>query len=199
MSTPMPLRFSGTHCWLGLVATEESFGVFLGGLKVLAGSRHWVSVQEQVRWVWDSDTILQPLSPPAVMKACVGTPLPWNFSAGPPFPWAPILLLRWRQLPSCPHDPVASSSPPDFLAGSSPSAGLRALAGKRKGFPALGRKGCLEGPCSTQDGLCVESWFWLSALGSPVPGRLPQPLLSAYGGTRRKPDVKWFVRSWCLT
>ena len=39
----------------------------------------------------------------------------------------------------------------------SPSAGLRALAGKRKGFPALGRKGCLEGPCSTQDGLCVES------------------------------------------
>lgn len=40
MSTPTLLPFSGTHCWLVLVATEEKLGVFLDGLlKVLEGSR----------------------------------------------------------------------------------------------------------------------------------------------------------------
>ena len=113
MSTSTLWLFSGTHCQLALMATEERLGVFLGGLlTVLVGSRCWVSMQEWAHWAWDSDTILQPLSPSAVMMAHLQTSLLWNICPGPPFPWAPILLLRWRQRPSCPHDPVASSSPP---------------------------------------------------------------------------------------
>ena len=101
--------------------------VFLRSWRVV----DWVSVQEQARWVWDSDTIPQPLSPPTVMIARLGTPLLWNFCPEPPFPWAPILLLRWRQWPSCPHDPVASSSPP----GSFPSLPGRLLSLRRASCP----------------------------------------------------------------
>lgn len=40
MSTSMLWLFSGTHCQLALMATEERLGVFLGGLlTVLVGSR----------------------------------------------------------------------------------------------------------------------------------------------------------------